>query len=225
MAAFVAVLLSSNIASSAKIIAWPITLGSFQLSFDAGTLLFPLSYIFGDILTEVYGYRRSRRVIWTGFGALALSAAFFALVRALPGDAIWQKSAGQSAYDAILGGLSSGGIVVASLAAFFAGEFSNSIILARLKVLTAGRLLWLRTISSTLVGQALDSFLFTFVACLTGVFPWESFWSISIANYLFKTLIEVIMTPATYAVVNYLKKVESEDFFDRDTNFNPFTTA
>ena len=225
MAAFVAVLIASNIASSAKIVDWGISLGGLRLAFDAGTLLFPVSYIFGDILTEVYGYRRSRRVIWTGFAALALTAAYFALVRAMPGEGAWQDYAGQPAYDAILGGFSSGGLVLASLLAFFAGEFSNSFILAKMKLLTRGRHLWARTIGSTLVGEAIDSFLFVLVASAAGVFPWQSFWSIAVANYIFKAAIEIIMTPLTYRLVNFLKKREGEDYYDWHTNFNPFSST
>jgi hypothetical protein len=222
MTAFVAVLIASNIASSAKIIDWQVRLIGLPLAFDAGTLLFPVSYIFGDVLTEVYGYRRSRRVIWSGFIALALTAGFFALVRALPGETNWQGYAGQNAYDAILGGFSSGGIVLASLGAYFAGEFSNSFILAKLKLATRGKHLWLRTISSTLIGEGVDTFLFVFIATIAGVFPWAAFWSLTIANYIFKVLVEVIMTPITYRLVNTLKRSEAEDFFDWKTNFNPF---
>jgi queuosine precursor transporter len=224
MSAFVAVLILSNIASSAKIIDWGVSLYGIPLAFDAGTLLFPISYIFGDILTEVYGYRRSRRVIWAGFSALALSSLFFALVRALPGEKSWQAYAGQAAYDSILGGFSSGGIVLASLLAFFAGEFSNSFILAKMKLLTQGKRLWMRTIASTLVGEGVDSLLFVLVATFFGVFPWAAFLSIVSTNYIFKVGIEVIMTPATYRLVNFLKKREAEDYFDWNTNFNPFKT-
>ena len=170
MVLFVTVLLTSNIASSAKIVDWgvslPAWLGGLPLAFDAGTLLFPISYIFGDVLTEVYGYQRSRRVIWVGFGAAALLSATLWLVSRMPGEALWQQSVGQGAYDAILGGVSSGGIIVASLLAYFAGEFSNSYTLARLKVLTHGRWLWLRTIGSTLIGEGVDSLLFVGIACL-----------------------------------------------------------
>ncbi|HPC07010.1 MAG TPA: queuosine precursor transporter, partial [Anaerolineaceae bacterium] len=146
MVLFVSVLLISNIASSAKIVDWGVSLAGLRLAFDAGTILFPVSYIFGDVLTEVYGFKRSRRVIWAGFGSLVLSAAVLWLVRILPGEATWNEYAGQTAYDAILGGVSSGGIVLASLAAYFAGEFSNSIVLAKLKVATQGKRLWMRTI-------------------------------------------------------------------------------
>ena len=222
MALFVTVLIVSNIASSAKIVDWGFHLFGVRMAFDAGTLLFPVSYIFGDVLTEVYGYRRSRRVIWTGFACLALTSLVFSLVQALPGEAEWQSYAGQEAFTAILGGMSSGGIVLASLLAYWAGEFSNSYVLAKLKVRTQGRFLWLRTIGSTLIGQSIDTVVFMLVATLAGVFPWEIFASLVIANYIFKVGVEVLMTPATYAVVNLLKRTEHEDYYDRSTNFNPF---
>ncbi|MDK2982359.1 MAG: queuosine precursor transporter, partial [Chloroflexota bacterium] len=197
MALFVTVLITSNIASSAKIIDWGVSLFGVRLSFDGGTLLFPISYIFGDVLTEVYGFKRSRRVIWVGFGALALSAAALALVQRLPGEAAWEGYAGQAAFDAILGGMSSFGLVAASLTAYLMGEFSNSVILAIMKVLTKGKWLWTRTIGSTLVGEAVDSVVFIAIASLAGVFPWEAFVSLSLTNYLFKTGIEVLFTPVT----------------------------
>lgn len=224
MAAFVAVLLISNIASSAKIVDWGVSLPLIHLplAFDAGTLLFPISYIFGDLLTEVYGYAHSRRVIWTGFALSALMGLTFWLVARLPGEATWQAAGGQGAYDAILGGVSSGKIIVASLAAYFAGEFMNSYVLARLKVRTQGRLLWVRTIGSTLVGQAVDTALFVFVATALGVFPWSAVWSIIVSNYIFKVGIEVLFTPLTYRAVAALKRTEREDHYDVDTNFNPF---
>jgi uncharacterized integral membrane protein (TIGR00697 family) len=222
MVFFVTVLIVSNIASSAKTITWGINLFGQNLAFDAGTLLFPISYIFGDILTEVYGYRRSRRVIWAGFTCLALSAGVFWVVRYLPGDPIWQSYAGDKAYDAILGGMSSGGIVVASLLGFWAGEFSNSFILAKMKILTRGRWLWTRTIGSTLVGEAVDTILFIVVADLFGVFPWSLALAMILANYIFKVSVEALMTPITYWVVANLKRAESEDYYDYQTDFNPF---
>jgi uncharacterized integral membrane protein (TIGR00697 family) len=223
MVLFVTVLIISNIASSAKIVDWGVSLfNRLPLAFDAGTLLFPVSYIFGDILTEVYGYKRSRRVIWAGFAMLALTSLVFAIVRIMPGEAEWGKYAGQAAYDQILGGISSGGIVLASLCAFFAGEFSNSFVLAKMKLLTRGRWLWTRTIGSTLIGEAVDSIVFVAIATLTGVFPASIFVILTISNYLFKVAIEVVMTPITYWIVDQLKRSESEDYFDWDTNFNPF---
>jgi uncharacterized integral membrane protein (TIGR00697 family) len=222
MAMFVTVLIVSNVASAAKIINLGFQLLGYPMAFDAGTLLFPVSYIFGDVLTEVYGYKRSRRVIWTGFACLALTALVLGVVRVLPGEANWENYAGQEAFVKILGGISSGGIVLASLAGYWAGSFSNSFVLAKMKILTRGRWLWSRTIGSTLVGEAVDTLVFTLVATLTGVFPWEIFASLVIANYLFKVFVEAIMTPATYAVVGFLKRVEREDYYDTSTNFNPF---
>jgi queuosine precursor transporter len=222
MALFVTVLIVSNIASSAKIVDWGVSIFGIRLSFDGGTLLFPISYIFGDVLTEVYGYRRSRRVIWTGFACLSLSALVLWVVGILPGEAQWQGYAGQKAYDAILGGMSSGGIVLASLSAYWAGEFSNSFVLAKMKIATQGRWLWMRTIGSTLVGELIDSGIFIFVASLFGVFPWSLFVTLTLTNYIFKCSIEALMTPLTYWVVARLKHSEREDYYDVGTNFNPF---
>jgi uncharacterized integral membrane protein (TIGR00697 family) len=219
---FVAVLIISNIASSAKIVDWGFSILGIRMAFDAGTILFPISYIFGDILTEVYGYKRSRRVIWTGFFSLALAAFVFWLVSRMPGEATWQSYAGDNAYQAILGGMSSGGIVIASLVAYWMGEFSNSFVLAKMKVLTHGRWLWTRTIGSTLVGEGVDSAMFILVASAFGVFPWSLFLTLTFTNYVFKVGMEAVMTPITYAVVNALKHAEHEDVYDRDTNFNPF---
>jgi uncharacterized integral membrane protein (TIGR00697 family) len=209
MALFVAVLLISNVASS-KIL----RLGPF--TFDGGTILFPISYIFGDILTEVYGYRRSRRVIWAGFACAGLMAGVFALVGALPPAEGWEN---QEAYLAILG--TTPRIVAGSLVAYFAGEFSNSYTLAKMKVLTGGRWLWTRTIGSTLVGEGVDTALFVTIA-FAGTLPWPLFWSIIASNYVFKCGLEAAMTPVTYQVTNYLKRSENEDVYDTDTDFNPF---
>ena len=219
---FVLVLVLSNIASSAKIIDWGISLGRIQLSFDAGTILFPISYIFGDVLTEVYGYKRSRRIIWLGFGALIFSALVFRIVQILPGEAVWEADVGQQTYDLVLGSMSTGGIVVASLAGFFAGSFSNAIIMALMKLLTKGKYLWMRTIGSTIIGEGMDTFTFILVASALGVFPWEIFWSLTVTNYIFKVGVEALMTPVTYWVVNRLKKTEGVDVFDKDTKFSPF---
>lgn len=222
MAIFVTVLIVSNVASSAKIVDWGVRLFGVPLAFDAGTLLFPISYIFGDVLTEVYGYKNSRRVIWAGFFCLALAAMIFALVAALPGEAQWQQYAGDGAYLAILGGMSSGGIVLASLLGYWSGEFSNSFVLAKMKILTRGRWLWTRTIGSTLVGELVDTMVFITIASLFRVFPWSLFLTLTLTNYLFKVGVEVLMTPVTYWVVSALKKAEQEDYYDWDTDFNPF---
>jgi uncharacterized integral membrane protein (TIGR00697 family) len=222
MALFVAVLIISNVASSAKIVDWGVSLFNLPLAFDAGTLLFPISYIFGDILTEVYGYRRSRRVIWAGFFSLVLASLSFYIIGVLPGEATWQQYAGDDAYSAILGSLSSGGIVLGSLAGFWLGEFGNSFTLARMKVLTNGRWLWMRTIGSTLIGEFVDTVAFVTVASALGVFPWSLFLTLTVANYIFKVGIEAAMTPLTYIAVGALKSTEHEDYYDRETNFNPF---
>ena len=224
MALFVTVLLVSNIASSAKIVDWGVSLFGIPLAFDAGTVLFPLSYIFGDILTEVYGYRFGRRVIWTGFACSALMSISLWLVARLPGEAYWQANVGQAQFDAVLGGVSSGAIVLASLIAYFGGEFSNSFVLAKMKILTQGRWLWMRTIGSTLVGEGLDSLLFVSLATVFKVpgFVPEIWLTLVLTNYLFKVAMEAVMTPVTYKVVNWLKKTEQEDYYDYDTDFNPF---
>jgi uncharacterized integral membrane protein (TIGR00697 family) len=222
MAVFVTVLVVSNIASSAKIVDWGISLFGVRLAFDAGTILFPVSYIFGDILTEVYGYKRSRRVIWAGFFCLGLASAIFWIVGVMPGEATWRQYAGDAAYVAILGGMSTGGIVVASLAGYWSGEFANSFVLAKMKILTGGRWLWSRTIGSTIIGELVDTVVFVCIASSFGVFPWSLVLTLTLTNYLFKCGIEALMTPVTYAIVAVLKRAESEDFYDRDTNFNPF---
>jgi uncharacterized integral membrane protein (TIGR00697 family) len=216
---FAAILVSSNVASSAKIVDLGFSVFGIPMAFDGGTLLFPLSYVFGDILTEVYGFRASRKVIWTGFACLALSGLVFLLLRVLPGETEWERYAGTAAYDAILGGMGSGGIVLASLAGYLAGEFSNSVILSRLKVLFRGRFLWIRTIGSTLVGEFLDSLVFVLAASLAGVFGWGAFVSLVLTNYLFKCALEAALTPFTYFVVKKLKKAEGVDIYDKEVKY------
>lgn len=229
MAFFVAVLITSNVASSAKIVDLGIKLFGFwgiapvRMVFDGGTVLFPISYIFGDVLTEVYGFRASRRVIWTGFIALALSSLLFLFLRSVPGDAAWEAYAGTAAFNAILGGMSTGGIAAASLSGYWVGEFSNSAILSRLKILTKGKFLWIRTIGSSLVGELLDSLAFVFVASLAGVFGWEIFVSLVITNYLFKVSVEVFFYPLTFLAIAKLKKAEGIDTYDIDVKLNPFS--
>jgi uncharacterized integral membrane protein (TIGR00697 family) len=211
-ALFVAVLLISNVAST-KIM----RLGPF--TFDGGTILFPVSYIFGDILTEVYGYRRSRRVIWTGFFCTGLMAAVLAIVGALPPAQGWDN---QAAYQAILG--QTPRIVLGSLIAYFAGEFSNSYTLAKMKIWTGGRWLWTRTIGSTLVGEGVDTLLFVMIA-FAGTMPGPLLWSIITSNYVFKVGVEAAMTPVTYWVASFLKRAEHEDVYDVGTDFNPFKVS
>lgn len=220
MAVFVTVLLLSNLLSSAKIIDLKASIGPLVLVFDAGTLIFPISYIFGDVLTEVYGYKRSRRVIWMGFFATALMGFFVWLAGILPGEAMWETQTGQAAYNSVLGGIT--GLVVASLAAYFFGEFTNSYVLAKMKVASQGKWLWMRTIGSTIVGQAVDTIVFFIIATILGVFPPDLLLSLIVTNYILKVGIEVVFTPLTLQIVNWLKRVEQEDFFDTETQFNPF---
>lgn len=212
MALFVAVLLISNVASSKILLLGPLT-------FDEGTILFPLSYIFGDILTEVYGYQRSRKVIWTGFFCAALMAAIFAVVGALPPAPDWGD---QTAYERILG--ITPRIVLGSLVAYWAGEFCNSFTLAKMKIFTRGHWLWTRTIGSTLMGEGVDTLLFVVIA-FAGVLPMGLLTSVIVSNYFFKVGVEVMATPVTYAVVAFLKRAELEDYYDYDTDFNPFALA
>jgi len=212
---FVSILVISNIASSAKIVDVGITLFTVPLAFDGGTLLFPFVYVLGDVLTEVYGFRTARRVILTGFAVMVLAALVFFVLGILPPEAGWEEATGGNAvFNAILGGMSSGGIVIASLAAYLAGELSNSIILSKIKVMMKGRLLWVRTIGSTLVGELLDSLIFIFIASLTGVFPWEIFWSLVLTNYILKCAIEAVVTPFTYWLSAFLKRKEGIDVYD-----------
>jgi queuosine precursor transporter len=209
-ALFVAVLLISNIASTKIVSLWKFT-------FDAGTLLFPLSYIFGDIITEVYGYRRSRRVIWIGFLCAAFMAITFVMVQHLPSATGWEL---QSAYEQILGFVPR--IIIASMIAYFAGEFTNSYILAKLKIFTKGKYLWTRTIGSTVVGEAIDTILFCTIAFF-GVIPNSLLIAVIVSNYIFKCLVEIIFTPITYKIVKFLKTKEGVDYYDYKTDFNPFS--
>jgi queuosine precursor transporter len=213
MAVFVTVLLCSNLIGPGK----PATLWGF--TFGAGILFFPISYLFGDILTEVYGYARSRRVIWTGFAALGFASVMSVVVLKLPPAAGWE---GQEALVSVFG--QTPRIVFASLAAFWAGEFANSYALARMKVATDGRWLFTRTIGSTIVGAGVDSAIFYPVAFL-GVWETRTVFVVLVTNYVLKVLWEVLATPFTYWVVNALKRVEHEDYYDRDTDFTPFSLA
>jgi uncharacterized integral membrane protein (TIGR00697 family) len=209
MALFVAVLIISNIASS-KIVK------IYLFTFDGGTILFPLSYIFGDILTEVYGYSRSRQVIWMGFFCTALMTLILNIVGILPPAEGWNN---QAAYQAILGVTPR--IVIASFIAYFSGEFSNSFILAKMKILTKGKWLWTRTIGSTIVGEGVDTILFCMIA-FYGFLPNDLLLKVVISNYIFKCGVEVLATPVTYKIVGFLKRSEREDYYDYGTNFNPF---
>jgi len=217
MAAFVAILLLSNIigASKPSYVTLP---NGVEWSFGAGVLFFPVSYIIGDVLTEVYGYANARRVIWTGFAALIFMAFMAAVVVALPPAAGWP---GQVAYEFVFG--NSWRIVLASITAFWVGEFANSFVLARMKVLTRGRFLWMRTIGSTIVGQGFDSLIF-YPLAFYGLAGWppELLWQVVLSQWLIKTCWEAILTPVTYAVVGSLKRHEGVDVYDEGTDFSPF---
>ena len=222
IAFFTAILILSNVASSAKIVDLKLTVMGIALAFDGGTLLFPLSYVIGDLLTEVYGFRASRRAIWTGFIILVFSSFFFFILRLVPAEKTWEQYAGNSAYEAILGGMSTGAIALASILGYWVGEFTNSAIHSRMKVLMQGRLLWVRTIGSSVAGELLDSLVFVGIVCLSGVFPRELFVTLVFTNYLFKMSFEILMTPLTYLSVGILKKAEGMDVYDRGETYNPF---
>ena len=227
---FVTVLITSNIASSAKIVDLGLTVPFFDfsggftripLAFDGGTLLFPLAYIFGDVLTEVYGFKVSRRVIWIGFAALVLTMLTFLLLRVLPPDALWEQETGSAAYDSVLGGMSSGGIVLASFSAYLIGEFINAVLLSKVKVVMKGRRFWVRAIGSSLIGELLDSLIFILVATIAKVFPPELFWSLVLTNYFIKVIIEILILPLTYRVVKVLKCTEGVDVYDVGIKYSP----
>lgn len=211
MAAFVTVLICSNFISAPK----RVTLGGF--TFGAGVLFFPISYLFGDILTEVYGYARSRKVVWAGFGALAFTSLVSWAVIHLPAAASWPH---QAAFEAVFAGAPR--VVLASMLAFFAGEFVNSFAMAKLKLATRGRFLWSRTIGSTVVGEAADSLIFYPVA-FYGIWDNASLLTVLLTNYTLKVLWEVVATPLTYAVVGFLKRAEGVDYYDVGTDFTPFS--
>jgi uncharacterized integral membrane protein (TIGR00697 family) len=217
MAAFVTVLICSNLIGPAKIAQVEMPWG--PLVFGAGVLFFPISYVFGDILTEVYGYARARRVIWAGFAGLAFASFMAAVVVALPPAPFWQH---QGAYEVAFG--STGRIVAASIFAYFCGEFVNSYVLARMKVLTAGKWLWSRTIGSTIAGEAVDSALFYPLAFYgSGIIPDDKLPLVMLSQFVAKVTVEVVLTPVTYKIVGWLKRAENEDYYDRQTDFNPFT--
>jgi len=218
MAAFVTVLICSNLIGPAKIAQVEVPVFG-ALTFGAGVLFFPVSYVFGDILTEVYGYARARKVIWAGFAGLAFASFMAAVVVALPPAPFWQH---QGAYEIAFG--SAPRIVAASMIAYFCGEFVNSFVLAKMKLVTQGRWLWTRTIGSTIVGEAVDSALFYPLAFYgAGIIPDDKLPLVMMAQFIAKVGVEIILTPVTYKIVGALKRAEREDYYDRDTDFNPFT--
>jgi hypothetical protein len=211
MALFVTILLCSNVIGAAKVATvWGFTFG-------AGVLFFPISYIFNDVLTEVYGYARARKVVWAGFGAIVFASFMSWVVVTLPPAMGWND---QQAYETVFG--QTPRIVFASLSAFFVGEFANSYVLAKMKLKTNGRYLWMRTIGSTIVGEAVDSMVFYPVAFL-GVWDSHLVLQVMISNYMIKCAWEALVTPVTYKVVNFLKRAEQEDYYDHKTNFTPFS--
>ena len=219
MAAFVTVLLCSNFIGAAKQATMTLPLLG-EVTFSAGVLFFPISYIFGDILTEVYGYGRDRRVVWAGFGALVFASVMAWMVISLPPASTEFMKAYQANLEGVFG--NSWRIALGSMIAFWCGSFANAYVLAKMKLLTRGKWLWTRTVGSTLVGEAVDSSLFYFIA-FYGIWATGDVIKIAIAQYVLKTTWEVVMTPVTYKVVGFLKRAEHEDYYDRDTNFTPFT--
>jgi uncharacterized integral membrane protein (TIGR00697 family) len=211
MAAFVTVLLCANLIGASKLAT------VFGFTFGAGVLFFPISYVFGDILTEVYGYARARKVVWAGFGALLFASAMSAIVLAFPPADGWPH---QAAFETVFGGTPR--IALASLVAYFSGELTNSFVLAKMKVKTEGRFLWARTIGSTIAGEAVDSLIFYPLAFL-GVWTARQVLAVMLSNYLIKVGWEAVMTPFTYRIVAFLKRAEGEDYYDRDTDFTPFS--
>lgn len=217
MAAFVAILLLSNVLGAGKVAqVWLPGIGYWP--FGAGILFFPLGYVIGDVLTEVYGYERARRVIWAGFVATVFMAGMAWVVVALPPAPDWTN---QPAYESVFGQVPR--IVFASICAFWAGEFVNSYVLARMKVATGGRHLWMRTIGSTLVGQGVDSLIFYPLAFL-GAQGWTTALVVKVlvTQWVLKVSWEVLLTPVTYLVVGWLKRAEGVDVFDEGTDFTPF---
>ena len=191
------------------------------LAFGAGNIFFPIAYIFGDVLTEVYGYARARKVIWAGFGAMLFATAMSWVVLSLPPSAAEPfNTTLQPALEVVFG--NTWRIVLASIVAFWVGDFVNAYVMAKLKLLTKGRHLWSRTIGSTILGQGVDSFIFYPVA-FAGIWESSTLLAVSTFNWIFKVCVEALMTPATYAAVGFLKRKEKVDYYDSDTNFTPFS--
>ena len=217
LGAYVCVLLCANLIGPAKVSTVHVPVFG-DVTFAAGVLFFPFSYFFGDVLTEVYGYARDRRAVWSGFGALVFASVMAMVVVHLPPADFWKDK--EAAVDAIFG--STPRIIGASIIAFWCGSFVNSFVLAKMKILTGGRWLWTRTIGSTLCGEFVDSALFYTIA-FYGTWPTPQLVGVTITQYVLKSSWEVIMTPATYKIVGFLKRAEQEDYFDRGTNFTPFS--
>jgi len=210
MTVFVTVLICANLIGAPKVTKL------FGIEFGSAIFFFPISYIFGDVLTEVYGYARARKVVWMGFGAALFAALMSWFVIIMPPSPDWHN---QREYEIVYG--NSVRIVCSSLAAYFFGELSNSYVLAKMKIWTKGKFLWTRTIGSTIVGEAIDSIIFYPLAFL-GVWETRLVIAVMISNYILKVTVEVVFTPLTYKIVNFLKRSECEDYYDYDTNFTPF---
>lgn len=219
-AVFITALLTSNLVASKTSTMYGYTIG-------VGIFVFPISYIFGDILTEVYGYKASRRVIWIGFTAVAMAAFIFYLCDIAPPSASYEKN--QAAFHLILG--QTPYILAASLFAYFVGEFCNSFVMAKMKIWSKGKHLWMRTIGSTIVGEGVDSIIFYPLAFAifprlfnftNAIWPWKTVIAVMIANFFLKVMVEVVFTPVTYMLVGALKRAEGVDVYDYNTNFNPF---
>jgi uncharacterized integral membrane protein (TIGR00697 family) len=211
MASFVTILLCSNLIGASKVCTvWGVTFG-------AGVLFFPISYVFGDILTEVYGFARSRKVVWAGFAAMIFASFMSWFIIKLPAAQGWNN---QAALEAVFGGTPR--LVGASLIAYCVGEFANSYTLAKMKIWSQGRWLWTRTVGSTIVGELIDSVIFYPIAFL-GLWPTDLVIKVLVSNYLIKVIWEILMTPLTYKIVGFLKRAENEDYYDTDTDFTPFS--
>jgi uncharacterized integral membrane protein (TIGR00697 family) len=219
LGAYVCVLLCANLIGPSKVTTLHLpAIGA--VTFVAGVLFFPISYFFGDVLTEVYGYARDRRVVWAGFAALLFASIMSQVIVYLPAADFWRDR--QAAVASVFG--STPRIIGASILAFWCGSFANSFVLAKMKILTQGRWLWTRTIGSTLCGELVDTVLFTTVA-FAGTMTHPELMTVMITQYVLKSSWEVLSTPVTYKLVNFLKRAENEDFYDRDTNFTPFSLA
>ena len=217
MAAYVCILLCSNLIGPAKVSTVQVPLIG-PVTFMAGVLFFPISYLFGDILTEVYGYARDRRVVWAGFAALLFASVMAATIVHLPPADWWASK--QPAVETVFG--STPRIVAASILAFWCGSFVNSYVLARMKILTNGRWLWTRTVGSTLCGELVDSALFYTIA-FYGSWTTAQLVAVTMTQYVLKSGWEILATPLTYKIVGFLKRAEHEDYYDRDTDFTPFS--
>jgi uncharacterized integral membrane protein (TIGR00697 family) len=217
LGAYVCVLLCANLIGPAKVSTVYVPVFG-NVTFGAGVLFFPFSYFFGDVLTEVYGYARDRRAVWSGFGALVFASLMATVIVDLPPADFWKDK--EPAVDAIFGNTPR--IIAGSIIAFWCGSFVNSFVLAKMKILTRGRWLWTRTIGSTVCGEFVDSALF-FTIAFYGTWTTQQLVGVTITQYVLKSAWEVVMTPATYMIVGFLKRAEQEDYYDRGTNFTPFS--